>query len=94
MLLCLNRHAGTTFLRAKPGLSQTYMGNVYPCRGMEELPWRDIHYVRLAGDGCPDFIAMREFGVTGDTALSGTWRKRGTALSARCCRWDSRLRPG
>ena len=38
-----------------------YMNNIYSCRKIEKLLYRDIHFIWLSGREKPDFITINRF---------------------------------
>lgn len=40
-----------------------YMNNVYSCRKIEKLLYRDTHYIWLSGNAKPDFITINRFRI-------------------------------
>ena len=38
-----------------------YMNNIYSCRKIEKLLYRDTHYIWLSGNERPDFITINRF---------------------------------
>ena len=40
-----------------------YMNNVYSCRKIEKLLYRDTHYIWLSGNAKPDFITINRFPI-------------------------------